>query len=452
MIIGRLKILSRLILAAITLAVPSSGWSSTGPLEDPASGPAARNDGRPASDPSGNPASNEDPHKKPWQAALKVTIGNIGLWAVDRYVFNYDFSRISWATIKRNFREGFIWDPDTFSTSFLGHSYSGGGYFNTARTLGMTFWESIPYSACGYLMWGFIFENDRPSTNDLIMTTLGGVNWGELQWRFSDQVLDDTATGGERVAREILAFLINPNRGIDRLVEGDMFRVRDVDRELHATLHGDITLSGMVISDSSSFQHTHFGPGLMFDMAYGLDAGSFTRGHPFDIIFLDGEVRYAGDQTRLQFSTYGPWVGHAWGAEGGQMHYFGLFQGYDFLDNEALHLGGTSTTLGLVSLFPLGHGARVMTSLQAGGLLLGGVKNDFVNTGQRHYNYGAGAVGKAEIEISHPVVGSLSLRLSHFRFFTLGGTAPTEADESRDVLTLLDARYALPITANWGCA
>ncbi len=385
-----------------------------------------------------------------WLAAGKIVVGNFGLWLADRYVFDYEFARISWRTIKDNFRYGFIWDPDTLSTSFLGHPFHGGAYFNSARSLGLSFWACIPYNAFGYLTWGLFFENDRASYNDLIMTTLGGVNTGELQWRFSSQVLDDTAAGLERVGREALAFLINPSRGLTRLLSGGMFHRREENRELRAPMKGWIALSGMAVSNENTLRRSHAGVGVMADIVYGIGPGTIDHGDPFDIIFAHGEVRYALRKFRLQFSTYGPWFGKAWGLVGGPQHFAGLFQHYDFLDNEALQMGGTSTTAGLVSVFPLGRGAELRTSLQAGGLLLGGVKNEYVAAGKRTYNYGSGAVGKVEARLSHPGWGALNLRLSHFRVFTLERTSPLDADESRDTLTLFEARYSLPVTRTWG--
>ncbi len=385
-----------------------------------------------------------------WVAAGKIVVGNIALWVVDRYVFDYEFSHISWQSIKDNFKSGFIWDPDTLSTSFLGHAFHGGAYFNAARALGLSFWACLPYNAFGYLTWGFFLENDRASTNDLIMSTLGGVNTGEMQWRFSSQVLDDTATGLERVGREALAFLINPSRGITRLLSGGMFRRREENRELRAPMKGNFTLGGMAVSDERSLRRSHAGVGVMADIVYGIGPGTIGQGQPFDIIFVHGDVRYARKTFRLQFSTYGPWLGKAWGLVGGPQHFIGLFQHYDFLDTEALQMGGTSTTAGLVSVFPLGRGSELRTSLQAGGLLLGGIKNEYVDVGKRTYNYGSGAVGKVEARLSRPGWGALNLRFSYFRFFTLERTSPRDADESRDTLILFDAQYSLPLSRTWG--
>ena len=56
--------------------------------------------------------------KRFWQAAGTVVGFNVGLWAFDRYVQNGDFARISFNSIKENFKHGFIWDNDKLGTNF----------------------------------------------------------------------------------------------------------------------------------------------------------------------------------------------------------------------------------------------------------------------------------------------------------------------------------------------
>lgn len=393
-------------------------------------------------------------HKRPWIAALEVTSINVMVWLIDRYVRNVDYSHISWDTIKYNFQHGFIWDNDNYGTGFAGHPYHGSQYYNAARSLGLNVWESIPYAAAGYLMWGFIFENDQPSWNDTITTTLGGVSLGEIEYRLSSQVLDDSATGGSRVGREILAFLIDPIRGLNRLIYGDSFRTSAMNAEKREPLHGDLTLSGMLVSDAGNLSQLHFSPGLMFDMVYGMDASGINVDHPFDLIVFNGDVRYSHFQSRgyLTLSTYGPWVAKEWEDKSGDKFVLGLFQHYDYLNNEALAMGGTSTTLGFVSLVPLGQGIELKSSIQAGGLLIGGIRNDYVQIEDRNYNYGVGFTGKADVWLTHPAWGSLNLHFSHFRSWSINAAVPDPADKSRDVLTLFNAEYSFPVTNCWTIA
>ncbi len=389
--------------------------------------------------------------KHPWIAALETVGIDVGNWLVDRYVFNAKYSHITWTSIKDNFRGGYLWDNDVYAESFFGHPYQGSQFYNAARSLGLNTWESLPFPAVGYFIWGFFFENDQPSWNDQLFDVVGGLNLGELEFRLSSQILDDSATGGERVWREALALLIDPIRGFNRIVYGDMSRVSSINRQMREPLHGNIGLGGMLVSDSSNLSHLHFVPGLTFDMLYGADSSGIVTGHPFDLIVFNGGIQYSHFQSRAYatLSTYGAWYAKSWDGKSGQSYAVGLFQHYDFLNNEAFNMGGTSTTLGFVSVLPLGGRFELKSSLQAGGLLLGGVRNDFIKEEDRDYDYGLGFTGKADAWLSHPSLGTLSLHFSHFRSWGFSGRTPTAFDKSRDIVTLFTAEYAVPISGAW---
>jgi hypothetical protein len=78
-------------------------------------------------------------------------------------------------------------------------------------------------------MWEFLLEslgakNNPPSGNDLIMNTAGGALLGEALFRFSNLIIDENATGLERILRDSFAFLINPASGI-RFFSSDTYRM-----------------------------------------------------------------------------------------------------------------------------------------------------------------------------------------------------------------------------------
>ena len=389
--------------------------------------------------------------KRPWMAALETVSICVGNWLVDRYIAKDSFSYISWATIKSNFQNGYAWDNDKYGESFFGHPYQGSQFYNAARSLGLNTWESLPYPAVGYFIWGFVFENDRPSWNDQVFDVLGGLNLGELEHRLSSQVLDDTATGGERFWREALALLIDPIRGFNRLVYGDAFRTSSINRQEREPVHGSLNLGGSLVSDSWNLSHVRFNPGLSVDLLYGVDSSGIVTGHPFDLIAFNGEVRYSDFHSKgfVTLSTYGPWYAKSWDGASGASYALGLFQHFDLINNEAFQMGGTSTTLGFVSVLPLGGGFELKSSLQAGGLLLGGVRNSFLMVADRDYDYGLGFTGKVDAWLSHPSLGTLSLHFDHIRSWGFAGRTPTAFDKSRDIMTLFTARYTVPIASAW---
>ena len=389
--------------------------------------------------------------KRPWIAAIETPAICVGNWLVDRYIAKNAFSYITWSSIKDNFRGGWTWDDDKYGESFFGHPYQGSQFYNSARSLGLNTWESLPYPAIGYFIWGFFFENDQPSINDQILDVLGGVNLGELEFRLSSQVLDDSATGGNRVWREVVAFLLNPIRGFNRVLYGDAFRTSAMNLQAREPIHGSLSFGGSLVSDSWNLSQLHFSPGVSIDLLYGADSSGIVTGHPFDLIVFNGDLRYSHFHSRgfEALSMYGPWYAKSWGGSTGQSYALGVFQHYDMINNEAFNMGGTSTTLGFISVLPLGGGFELKSSIQAGALLLGGVRNDFLMIGDRDYDYGMGFTGKVDAWLSHSSLGTLSLHFAHIRSWGFTGRTPTEFDESRDVVTLLTARYTVPIASAW---
>ncbi len=388
--------------------------------------------------------------KRPWIAALETFSINIGVWAVDRYALNRQYARISWSTWKYNLSHGWIWDPDNFHTGFIGHPYHGAQYFNSARSLGMNFWESLPYSLGGYVMWGYFMENDQPSKNDLIMTGLAGAGLGEVEYRLSSQVLDDTATGGERTWREILAFMINPIRGFNRLIYGDAARVSSTNRETREPLHGTVSLGGFLVSETGGFSGMKFSPGLSYDVTYGVGSSEIYSQKPYDLFFLNGEVRYGQQKVFLNLDSYGLLWGHEFGAAEGSKSVVGIFQHYDYLNNETMHMGSTSFAGGLVSTFPLGNDFALQTSFQLGLTPVAGIKNPYVLIEDRDYNYDWGGIAKAEAWLSHPKMGTLAVRFGRFQLYSINAAVPVAADEGHDFLTYLRANYTFPLAAGLG--
>ena len=162
--------------------------------------------------------------RRPWLAASEVFGMNMAVWTFDRFLMNEDFAKINGHTIKQNFKTGPVWDTDKFSTNLVAHPYHGSLYFNAARSNGLNFWQSIPFAAGGSLMWEFFMETEPPSINDMLATSFGGIELGEITYRLSDLFIDNRSHGAERVGREILSGLISPMRAINRIITGEAWR------------------------------------------------------------------------------------------------------------------------------------------------------------------------------------------------------------------------------------
>ena len=135
--------------------------------------------------------------------AFRILTSHLAVWVVDRFVFNYSWSRIGPASWSHNIKAGWEWDTDRLGMNFFFHPYTGGGYFMSARANGYSFLGSLPFSFAGSLTWEYFGETTLPSYNDIINTTLSGAFFGEIIYRLGSNILDDRTTGAERIFREI---------------------------------------------------------------------------------------------------------------------------------------------------------------------------------------------------------------------------------------------------------
>ena len=246
---------------------------------------------------------NPDNQKKhPWKAAIETFGINAFVQSFDRFVLNEDFAKISFNSIEHNIKNGFVWDNDQFSTNLFAHPYHGGLYFNAARSNGMNFWESIPFSFCGSLMWETTCEVEPPAMNDLIATTVGGVCIGEVTYRISDLILDDSKRGGARFWRELLAAVVCPIKSLNRIISGDAWRVRHQYYKYHdydrIPVNVNVSAGGRYIADNNSIVRGEWNPYVNVALVYG-DPFSERARKPYDYFSADVTFGLSGNQPLI---------------------------------------------------------------------------------------------------------------------------------------------------------
>ncbi len=156
--------------------------------------------------------------------AVEIIGLNLTVLFYNDYLTKEGWANISIESAKNNLKYGFTWDNDGFAMNQFYHPYHGASYFNSARSNGLSFWESAPYTLGGSLMWEYFMEIERPSYNDLINTTVSGITLGEITYRVSNLIIDESTTGLNRTVRELTAFLINPMHGFNRLIRGRIWK------------------------------------------------------------------------------------------------------------------------------------------------------------------------------------------------------------------------------------
>jgi hypothetical protein len=363
-----------------------------------------------------------------WKPATEV-LGVAGItWAFDRYALNAGYARIGPDTWKSNLREGWEWDTDRFGINFIGHPVSGALSYNAGRSHGYNYLSSFGFSVFGSLAWEYFGETTRPSYNDIINTPVSGAFLGEVLYRISSNILDDRTRGGQRVFREIAAGLINPVRGINRLLQGKSTRITT--KEVYQEEPMNISLAGGVHQRNSEV-HSLSGPGttnpvLNLQLDYG-NAFEKRDRKPFDFFRLrvDLTFRY-GRKIIDNVGGYGLLAGK--NSEAGKVGMLlGIFQHYDYWDNYSFELGTIGIGPGVISkyaFYAFGVKNNLYTNFHIGFVPLAGKNKDSGVDSiavERDYNFGGGAEVKLEGTLNVGEVTTLSFGGYYYYVHTYAG-------------------------------
>ena len=342
-----------------------------------------------------NPLYNE---KSSWgMVALRVTLANVTTFAIDRYLFNYDFSRVGFNSWKYNLQKGWEWDIDRFGMNYFFHPYAGSMYFNAGRANGFSFYESIPFAYLGSLEWEYFAENTRPSYNDIINTPLHGILLGEIFYRLGSNILDDQTTGTERFFREMAVAFLTPTRFFSRLLQGKLTRLTP--EEVYQKEPLNVTLSGGYhrVNDGIAVEKGTNSFNFSLTLDYGNPFEKRSR-KPFDYFRIKTDMDFGVGRKILSLITgYGMLFGR--NVQTGNLEMLaGLFQHMNFFDNKTFELGTIGFGPGIVTKLLVGKTSSLYTNLHVNLVPFGALSNRFGpdTTQVKDYNYGYGAQTKLE--------------------------------------------------------
>jgi len=339
----------------------------------------------------------------------EILLINGGLGLFNRYVSDEKFARISFKSVGDNFKTGFVWDNDFFVVNQFAHPYHGNTYFNAARSNGYSYWESLPFTFGGSLMWESLMETDPPQTNDLINTTLGGAMLGEITYRLSSLLFDESTYGFERTSREILGTIVNPVRGFNRLIRGDMTRhtKKNVYDVFPVTSRINLGYSGINPRKKFSYDKDNILAELVILYLKNLSSDSYK---PFEIFrFKAGIDAVNGADPSSWVDVYGVLYGKKLVQLKDKTLILGFFQDFDFYNNSIYKLGSQSLGPGLILKIPvrdkINFAANVHTNLIALSAL-----NSIYKGENRDYDFLMGAKILTEGILD---VGPFSLQLEY---------------------------------------
>jgi len=346
---------------------------------------------------------NDDPEYNKKYSVIHAAVPALGglflTWLFDRYVLQADYARIGIDTWKHNLKYGWEWDNDAFGINFVGHPYSGALSYSSARSKGFNYFGSVGFAAGGSLMWEYFGETTRPSYNDLINTTMSGAFLGEVLYRLSSNVLDDRTRGRERVLREVAAGIIDPMRGLNRMMQGKTFRVTNKEVYQKEPLNISIYTGLHWINDKNAGLFGNGTSSVIFNAQF--DYGNpfeIRQRKPFDFFRLRTELNFGLKNKFLDNVTgYGILFGK--NSQHGKLAILlGGFQYYDYWNNSTFELGAVGLGAGLFSKLSINKTSNLYTNIHLGIIPLAGNSTEIITDTAtvRNYNFGGGLQGKFE--------------------------------------------------------
>jgi hypothetical protein len=340
------------------------------------------------------------PPRRFWLAAGEIVLLEGLPWVFNRYIADEDFARISWDTVEANYKAGFGFDNDHFSTNQSAHPLHGSLFFNAGRSNGYSYWESALFTAMGSVIWEMTMENTRPSVNDLVNTTLGGMTRGEVSHRLAAVIRDNMASGSERFWRELGATVLDPVGTLTRLVNGDLTRDFPNPEERYP--------DGFSLTSDVGYRHVGGAPehpdqAIVTLSAYYGDPFTGDIAKPFDSFWAGIDINFPVVDTAIsRIEERGILKGwELTDRSSSARHIFGFTQEYEYFNNRAQVFGAQVLGAGLLSRYRMGKSLVLVTDFSLLGVPLAGIKTtNFINpeTG-RNYDYAPGGGGRTAFRL-----------------------------------------------------
>ncbi len=340
-----------------------------------------------------------------WVAVGEIAILEFIPWALARWMRDWEDPADNWAKVSsetwwRNISHGWEYDGDAFVTNNFAHPYHGALFFNAGRTNGYDFWESSAWALTGSAIWEYFGETFRPAFNDWIFTGVGGSNLGEVLYRLSSMVTDNSASGSERVWSEIFGTLINPIRGFNRAITGEMGKNYPnpewsrPDDFLIAFNSGTRTLDK---NGDKDYRDNETEGLFAFDLTYG---NKFDVDDPFSFFTYGIAISSSEPHLTGMYSS-----GYLFGWELSEnKHRFNVDLEFDYTNiirdntNDAdsilfmgILYGDAAINPNIYSIFAIGEKTNIITQFGIDLIIMGGTPNDYyLDVEGRNYDYGPG--------------------------------------------------------------
>lgn len=119
-----------------------------------------------------------------------------------------DFVGDAAANLGTHLRSMPVWDQDDWALNYVGHPYAGSIYYNAIRSQGGTPFQGFLFSLFASTMWEYFIEGvaERPSTQDMLVTPIGGAILGEGIHLLTKKMME----GGTSFPEKVIITVLNP--------------------------------------------------------------------------------------------------------------------------------------------------------------------------------------------------------------------------------------------------
>ncbi len=384
--------------------------------------------------------------KRPVPAILENLGTNIFINRIDADLRDLHWGKVTPKTWLKNIQGKIEPDYDRFSTNWVGHPAHASLFFNAARYNGYNYWQSIPFTIGGSLMWEYFGETYAPSEIDIVTMSLGGTYIGEVTHRLSD-VLWYKLENKSKFLRHVASGLSNPMGKLNSFFVKNKTRpsfntTPSVTGELSIGTPMPVIFPRENILGSKGF--------INLSLIYGdIFTKSATRYRPFDFFifnsWLDFNIHNLNKELYFNVLSHAPlFVKHL-----NENSVLSLSQHYDYLTNNIFKLGSLSFTGDYSAQF-YGNKWTLTTSIKLGGIAFGSSQSEIIDyiynsddpEFERDYIYGAGYITEGEIYWQHNNIGRLMSNLNRWVIFSA-----RDARGIEDVF-FLNLQYQYPIYQN----
>jgi hypothetical protein len=298
-------------------------------------------------------------------------------------------------------------------TNLFLHPYNGALYYNSARANNFNIWQSTLFAMLGSAAWEMFCENEYPSINDAINTTLGGVIMGEVFYRTSDVLLDDRIRGISRFGREFAAFLISPTRGLTRIINGDAWKIRQISGQQFgkSNVVAEISVGIRNIELRDDIFDEGFGFATDVALEYG-DKFETNGWKPYDYFTFRGSFNMQKNQPFLGKIII---LGRIYGTDliDSKKDYlnFGIYQHFTYYDSDTIsdisnrvpYKFGTSSCVGLGLMYSNKRSKNwdFNAYFHLNAVILGASLSDHYFVDERNYNMSNGFGIQTGVSLSY---------------------------------------------------